>query len=57
MVDDLLDANMFGTNKISLKTIDEFLAKNRLDFNFNGQSMDNYFDNLAAEGDPRQAAN
>lgn len=58
IVDEMLQSNMFGSDKISLKTIDDFLEKNRLDFNFNGQSLDNYFENLdKSMGDPRQAAN
>ena len=52
-LDDMLESNMFGSDKISLKTIDEFLAKNRLDFNFNGENLENYFENL----DPKQASN
>ena len=35
MVDDLLESNMFGKDKISLKDIDDFISQHKLNFNLN----------------------
>ena len=50
-MDDLLSANLFSSNKISLRDIDDFLNQNRLNFNVNGVSLDDYCKELDQLGD------